>query len=390
MTHELHVRVIRDEAGIEEVRDVWSGWQQHPNADIDFYLLTLRSRPEMVRPHVIMIYRGGLPDAMLVGRIERARIGFKIGYKTLARAHALQMTLINGGEMGNLCEENGALLIREVVAGLRGKEADLAFFNHLRTDMPLYQAVCRTPDFLARDHFQSTAPHRGMTLPDTADELYNRLSGKARKNLKWQARKFLNEYPGAVCVHAFRETAELDKMFQDVEQVARGTYQRGLGVGFVDSADTRKRFALEAEKGWLRANVLYVRQEPCAFWIGSLYGDVFHSNFMGYDSAYAKYSPGMYLIMKTLDGFIGREGGDHPAMIDFGLGDAQYKEVLGNCQWQDASLYIFGPTLKGMGLKALQTSFAFTDKILRASLERTQMLQRVKTFWRNHARKTKT
>ena len=380
------IRVFRTFEEIEEIRDVWSSWHQHPNSDIDFYSLIVRSRPEMLRPHVVVHYRDGVPDAMLVGRIERARLEFRVGYKTFYRAKVRQLTLVHRGELGTLSPQNCDLLIRQVMHSLRRGEADVAFFNFVRTDSSLYASASELPGFLSRDHFGTAAIQRSTTLPSTVEDVYQRLSGKARKTLKRQARKILSDFEGKVQIRTFSKTAELDDAIRDVERIAKKTYQRGLGVGFCDDENMRRQLVLEAERGWLRIHVLYIGEKPCTFWIGCLYGQTFHSNFLGYDPEYAKYSIGMYLVVTVLENFIIHAVTDQPERIDWGLGDAQYKEVLGDQNWQETSLYIFAKTFRGILLNTFRTPVVFIDEILKKVLERTKLLQKVKKIWRDRAR----
>src|SRR5208282_240443 len=80
-----HVKVIRDFAGIEEIRSLWQDWRAHPNSDLDFCTAIMRSVPDVIRPHILVLYRGGTPRAMLVGRFENGRINVKIGYRNVMR-----------------------------------------------------------------------------------------------------------------------------------------------------------------------------------------------------------------------------------------------------------------------------------------------------------------
>ena len=56
------------------MRRVWSAWPSHRDSDIDFCLEFGWTREEVVRPHVILVYRDGKADAMLVGWIEKTRL----------------------------------------------------------------------------------------------------------------------------------------------------------------------------------------------------------------------------------------------------------------------------------------------------------------------------
>jgi Acetyltransferase (GNAT) domain len=387
MTEGLRIRIVRDFAGIEEIREVWSAWHTHPNSDIDFYLKILRSMPEEVRPYIVMLYRGEAPQAMLIGRLENGQIDLKFGYKTLLKPKARVLTFIYKGLLGDACEENTKALVQEVIDSLKRKEADFAMLGHVRVKSPLSEFGLSMPGFLYRDHGTSATVHRSMTLPPSIDEVYGGLSAKVRKNLRYQAKKLLGDFGGQVRMQTFRNPAEFEQMFQDIEQIAAKTYQRGLGVGFDTSAAFRERLQLQLTKGWLRAFVLYIEDKPCAFWVGTLYQNIFCSDFMGYDPAYSKHSPGMYLIMQVLEAFCSATGEDRPRQIDFGFGDAQYKTVLANQEWLEASVYIFARSWKGMGINLLRMPTAWLNRWAQEFLAKTSLLLKVKRMWRDRVMK---
>ena len=172
-------------------------------------------------------------------------------------------------------------------------------------------------------------------------------------------------------------------MIQDVEQIAE-VYQRGLGVGFMDGPEKREGLRLMAEKGWLRAYVFYLAERPCAFWIGDINGGTFGSDYVGHDAEFGKYSPGMFLINKVIEGFC---DGNHEGVtgVDFSPGNAQYKEVLSNHRWRETSVYIFAPSLKGIGLNLVRSLTVGMDQTIKKALLRTNLLQKPKKGWREHA-----
>jgi hypothetical protein len=381
---ELRVRAVRDYAGIEDLRPIWTSWQSHPNADIDFYLTVLRSLPEVLRPYVLILHRGDNPEAMLIGGIDQSQLEFKIGYKTLYKAPVRQLTLIYGGRLGNLSLPNCELLLCELMNSLRREKVDVVFLTRVRTESALYQAVTHLPGFFTRDHCQAPVRHRSTALPPTAEEFYRCLSAKVRRHLKSQAKKLLSDFPEGVEVRAFCDVQDLDRMIRDVEEVAKKTYQRGLGVGFVDSPEIRTRLRLEAERGWLRAHILYIAGKPATFFMCDLYGDTYHANYLGYDPIHSKYSPGSYLIMRSIKDFMAETGARKPPKIDWGLGDARYKEELGTCDWEEVSPRIFTSTFKGVCLSALWTSTMLVDCMARRLLGKVGIIQTTKKIWRNH------
>jgi CelD/BcsL family acetyltransferase involved in cellulose biosynthesis len=389
MAEEMRIRVIRDFAGIEEIREVWSAWHNHPNSDIDFYLTVLRSMPGEVSPHIIVLYRGETPRALLVGRREKGQIDLKFGYKTLLRPKARILTFIYKGLLGDASEENTKALVQEVIDSLKRNEADAAMLGHARLLSPLSELGASLPSFLCRDHGTSATAtmHRCMTLPEGMDAVYAGLSSKSRKTLKTKMKKFAGDFPGQASMRTFRREADFEEMMRDIEQIAAKTYQRGLGVGFDTSATMRERLHLEIAKGWLRAFVLYIDDKPCAFWIGKLYQKSFCSDSMGYDPAYSKHSPGIYLIMQVVEYFCGEKSEDRAQQIDFGFGDAQYKTVLANQEWQESSIYIFARSWKGIGINLLRMPTAWVNHKAQELLGKASLLVKVKRMWRDRIMK---
>jgi Acetyltransferase (GNAT) domain len=384
----LQVRVLRTRAEIEEIRCFWLKIQRQPNADIDFFLEVLASRQKKQwQPHVLLLYRNGAPDAILVGRREKSRMNLKIGYAAFLKPWVRALIFIYGGLMGNTCAENCEAFAVSIKRSLRENEADVAYFNHLEGDSPLYTALNRVGTFFTRDHFPMLQTHRGIVLPERMAEIWQGLSSKVRKNQRWQAKKLCNAHGGNVRIRCFKDLSELGFVMREMEQIARKTYQRALGVGFIDDTEMRAQLHLKVVKGWLRIFVLYLEGKPCAYWAGTIYHGTFHSDLMGYDPEYSKYSPGMYLVMQVIEGFREPTNAREVDSIDFGLGDAQYKEVLGNMQWQDASLYCFAPHARGLMLNALRTPLLLADRAARRALQKARLVQDVKSFWRHRLTK---
>ena len=76
----IETRVFRSVEELEVLRSSWNSWPTHRDSDFDFYLTILKAYPEIVRPHVIGLYRDGELISILVGRLDRKKIVFEIGY----------------------------------------------------------------------------------------------------------------------------------------------------------------------------------------------------------------------------------------------------------------------------------------------------------------------
>jgi CelD/BcsL family acetyltransferase involved in cellulose biosynthesis len=170
----------------------------------------------------------------------------------------------------------------------------------------------------------------------------------------------------------------LDRVIAEAEVIAKKTYQRGLGVGFEDTPAMHGRLNFCAQKGWLRAGVLYIGDRPCAFWIGTVYDGVFVSDFLAFDPEFRDYSLGSYLLIAMIEEFC-KEG---IKAVDFGFGPGEYKERFGNSELREASVHIFAPNFKGITLNALRTVTVLVENTLKKTLQKTNLLPKIKRLWR--------
>jgi hypothetical protein len=378
---EITTRVIRTLAEIEEIRPIWKRLSKHPNCDIDFFLMNLRAEIGRPRPYIVVLCRNEQPVCMLVGRITTRHLEFGLGYKALFRPEARVIGFVYSGLLGNVDQDASRLLVKEVMSSLREGEADAAFFMLLKRESPFFDHIVQVGSPFSRDRGISSQTHRAMVLPESEPTFQQSLSAKVRKNQKWQAKKFVSEQSGNVSVKCITGVADLWLAVKDIEEIAAKGYQRGLRVGFVDDNAMRNRLLFEAERGWLRAYLLYASGRPCAYWVGTVYRQVFYSDYMGYDPQFAKYSPGMFLIMRVVESFCGCNNRGIRE-INFGHGDAQYKELLGNCEWQESSVYLFPPNARGMYLAALRGVTAVIDSGIRKALSKTGLAAKIKKLWR--------
>jgi hypothetical protein len=384
MSTAASVKVLRAVTELDTLRREWESWSGNRDSEMDTYLACLRSIPTTVRPHVVVVEREGKPDAILVGRIDLDRISCRLGYLRL-NLPAKILCFVYGALRGNPSKENCDLIVNSVLQSLADREADVAYMNFLREDSELCKLAKKKPGVLSRDYLRVTQQHYAAALPTSVDEFYRGLSPKVRKNQKRQAKKLVDHFSGNVTVRCFRKVAEIDDLVAEVGRVASKSYQRGLGVGFFDSAHTREQLRLKAEKGWLQGYVLYLAERPCAFWLGDINGNTFGSDYVGYDAEFASHSPGMYLVMKVIEGFCDghREG---VTEVDFGTGHAQYKQVLSNHEWRETSVYVFAPTFKGISINLIRSLIVGTDQLIKNALADTNLLQKVKKAWRGRAK----
>jgi hypothetical protein len=380
---EVEVRIARSSAEVEELRRTWSAWPSHRDSDIDFCLEYGWTREQVVRPHVIVLYRDGHAAAILVGWIERTRLQSKIGYLRLPGIPALLLNFSYAGLLGNASAENCRELVHSILGALRRGEADVAILDHLDMNSPLHREAHSLPGFVSRDRLPEKMTHYVMNLPADVNAVYAALSSNHRSDLKRKAKKLLARYPGTARTECYRDPAEVEAVVPQIEQIAKTTYQRGLGVGFRDNEEMRRRLRMCANKGWLRAYILHLGEIPCAFWIGTVYNGGFCSDYLAFDPSFGDCSPGSFLMMRVIEDFC--KAGIKE--IDFGPGEGRYKEQFGNHSIVESSAWIFATRPKGLLLNALRTTTGMADGFARTILEKTSLLPKLKKLWRQRAAK---
>lgn len=381
--HPYAVRTARSAGELEELRPIWSSFDAEvANADIDYHLMLIERRPEALRPHVLLVEEDGSLAALVVGRVEDVRLSAKLGYKTLWRPRVRALTVSYGGVLGRDDPETAAVVLEELVAALRRGEADVARLRNLKIGSPLHRAARTEPGVLSRDRLTIPTRHWRARLAGSYEDYLARRSGKTRSNLRRYARKFEAAFPDAIEFRTFRDPGELDRLLGDTAAVYEATYQHALGIGFSDSGIEREVTTLALARGWFRGFILYVEGTPCAFWHGIRYGRVFSTGPTGYDPAFGSHRVGTYVLGRMVEE-LSREDGLE--WIDFGFGDAEYKQHFGDESWAEEDVLVWAVRPRAIRVNATRTALLAVDRAARSLLARGQLLARTRRLWRTRA-----
>jgi len=381
MNSQAQLRILRTLPEVEEIRPAWESWPGHRDSDIDFFSNVVESNPGTIRPHVIVAYRDGKPDAILIGRIDLTTLPLRIGYWRVPTPRIRLLTFVIGAQRGDSSPEVSELLFREALNSLRRREADVARMEYVRANSVLHRLAKSLPGIVGRDHGAVSGPHWIMELPKTYEGVLQALSGDLRGQLKRKAKKIQADF-ASLSVRCFEKPEELDVMMRDVETVAAKSYQRGLGVGFSDNPGTRQGISYQMARGRYLGYVLYLEGKPSTFWLGSVYGSVFYSDYLAYDPAFSGYSPGTFVQTKVLEDLLARQ----VTSLDFGPGDARYKAQWGTTCHEEVTLYVFPSAFRGVALNLLRTLSALGNKAAKAVVRGVGVLPRLKRILRDAKR----
>jgi hypothetical protein len=358
------VRVLRSIPELASVRDAWLRLQgDEIVADPDFFEAS-QSDPAVLRPHVVVLERDGEPEAIFVARIEQLRLTSRLGYKIVFSPEVRSITVLNGGILGTVDEDTFREMLACIRTSLADGEADIAMFRYLPVDSPFYRIASSEVPFLGRQHFGDSELRWELELPGSVDDILRLSSSKTRQRLMSYVRKLERTYEGRLAVRRYTQPDEVDDFFHAVEAVAPKTYQHALGVALSDTPVHRERTSLSLERGWFRGYVLELDGRPCSFQYGELYRGRFRLGRPGYDPALAHLRVGTYVLLKAFDDLCADETA---RIVDFGIGEADYKERFGTTSVREGSVIVYAPTFRGARLNltrtALQTSIRATKRI---------------------------
>jgi len=368
----IELKVLRTPEEIETLKADWTRLSALAEQNWDLYWSSIRSQVPTPSAYVVALLNDDRLESALVGRNERGSVTLHLGYRKLLGFPVRRIVIPAQGLLGRVDEATLRGMAEKVVEDVREGRADLALFDFLEEGSPLHRAVRGLPlSFRMRDRVPERRIHRYLRLPASFDEFRRR-----HRRLLTKARKFERAFGGRYEYRLLTREDEISAFCDGADAVARGTYQRALGVGFLNSTEDREKLEAAARQRVWRAFVVLVDGKMVAFWSCCLFERTVSIWYTSYDTTFQEYSPGLVALTRMIELLIPRG----VSIVDFGGGDAAYKERLANESRWEESVCVFAPRLKGSlanGVRAVDTAIG--------NLTRTKLkglASRVKTPWR--------
>jgi CelD/BcsL family acetyltransferase involved in cellulose biosynthesis len=374
------VILAQSEAEVESMRPAWASFRwRRVDADLDFFLAVVGVRPEVVRPHVLLLERAGRPQVMLVARVEDIRLEARVGYSTVHRPRVRSITAVPGGVAGATTPEASDALISALLGSLQANLADVAIIPGVEVDSHLYSAADRAP-FLRRGHQVPTTDHWKLDVPASMDDFMRSLSKNARGQVRSRANRLRREFGESLSFRVLSSPDDGDRLFEDVGAVAAKTYQHELGIAFEADEERRRLVELALERGLFRAYLLYVEEQPIAFWQGYVYDRTFFIGSPGYDPAFQDYRPGSSLLVNVIEQLCADEDID---VLDYGSMYADYKRRFGSGSWEEGDVFLYAPTVRGATVNAVRTAALSAHATGKRLVAGTDAGRKLKAGWRS-------
>lgn len=202
-------------------------------------------------------------------------------------------------------------------------------------------------------------PWHVITLGASFEEYLQTKSAKTRSTLRRKVRLF--EQTGAVWLERYTRPDEVPEFVNGISRISPKTWQhRLLGMEYSNDDLTQRKYQDLAGRGLLRSYLLRRDDRPCAFVIGYQYRDMYYYADVGFDPDLAEFSPGTVLLFLMLEDL---HENNRPALLNFGIGDASYKQRFGTDVFSDETVLVLRAGLRNrLAVKSHQAFITCLDR----------------------------
>jgi hypothetical protein len=374
----LRFQVLRTPAELVQVREVWLSLQTHPEADLDFFLTLIRTCRETVEPFVLAVYQGVRCVCLVAGRIQETLFQASSGGRVFWQIPVRRLAVFYDAFMGGPDKATTGLVIERLLEMLRTERIDLIVWDGVHWTSTLRELLHTKPALWCRDWLARPKTHWRIRLLGSLEEIFQtRLNKKRRYWARRTIRLIEEAFPDRVRYVSFTSPTDLEKLFHDAALIARQTQQWQQRVGFCDTNEQRDRLTLWAQKGALRALILYVEQRPISFWICTQYDGGLYLDFTGFAPSFRRYEPGTLALFRIID----QACKDGLTFIDMGTGEYEYMRKYANVKFQQCNLLVFTASFRGVFLNALRLLTLGPIELIRHMAQSCGVEGRIKQLW---------
>jgi CelD/BcsL family acetyltransferase involved in cellulose biosynthesis len=358
------ISVARTIEEVEALRPVWTSLASTSlQTDIDYFLTIEGHHPWSVRPHVLELRSQNGEPSLLAGHVFERPLNHRLGPWTPYRPQIRSLNVFRG-VVGTPTQAELVPALESLRAEL-SKNVDAVLLSNLDRASALYDAALSVFPVWMRQRWSPERIRWDSVVGSVADEVHAVRSRSTRENIRRTQRRIERDFGDRAEMRVYTEPADAQRVFDDIDAVAVKTYQTGSKPIFAPSDLDRSLATLGLEKGWFRAYLLYIEDQPVAFWTGFAYAGVFGwRGDTGYDPAYRSYGVGRFLMVLLLEDLA-----RHPEVTRFSLGPGTlpYKRSFADEQHGEVDVRIFSRRPRGVFVNGVGSAIHGAHALLRAT-----------------------
>lgn len=364
----------------DELRAAWrtlaaatadAGYLSQP----EWYEGVLASLPS-ARPLLITTWEGDTCTALVGARVDKVTVPMRIGYRQLVPLKPATVQIMEGALLGDLDQPTALLGALDKAA--TDADAHLITFPRLEISHPLAVAVRDQKRPWMRTPEPGNVHHRS-NIDEGGYDVLMAGSKSTRSRVRKYARTLARDHD--VSLDVYDSADRFDAFIAEAMPLAETSYQYALGssLGTPGEVDRLRR---AADLGWFRGYLLRVDGDAWTFDYGIRHGDVFTAIATAYRQEHAKKRPGNIALAAWIDDL----GAHGIRELDWGPGDAEYKQSLSSRVTDEQAFVLYRRTARGTALAILAVMIDVVDRLGRWILGQAGGLQKVKTTLRRRLR----
>ncbi len=250
-------------------------------------------------------------------------------------------------------------------------ECRVIYIDSLITDSVFWETIHNNRRSIKKSMVylnDSIRPFHYTQVASSMDEYMQHFKSKKRYNIKRQVKVLNNNPEKRMEFQRVDSTDQVESFLKDAGFVSGNSWQNErIGKRIGSDEGTIAKLSDLADKNIFRSYLLKISDTPVAFILGYQHKGIFHYVEIGYDQAFSKFSPGtvaLYLLLEDLHSY------NPPEILNFGVGDAQYKKDFGNVCKKDISMLIMRKTVSNYLLKISHFTFKWLIEYVKGHIRK--------------------
>lgn len=265
-----------------------------------------------------------------------------------------------------------ALSLADAMAGALPKLPDLADdeHGHLVTALPAAQLATLKARHRALKPFVRQRYRRHYARLDLAfDQYLAGFSAKSRSTLRRKLKRLTERSGGQLDLRCYRDADDIAQFHGLARSLSAKTYQeRLLGSGLPDGLQALADMQNLARAGRARGWLLFLDDVPIAYLWAPAEGSTLIYAYLGYDPAFAEFSPGTVLQLEAMRMLMEEQAF---ALFDFTEGEGQHKSLFATGDVDCVDVLLLRPStgnlLVGHATTGFDRAVALAKRMLRRS-----------------------